>query len=222
MRQFAFATAVGLVLCATPSLAQTAVAPENVKAEDVAMSPLSDINVRKKDVPVVLEMAMAKPYDLSGINSCKGLTTAIMDLDVALGDDIDVATGEKSDEEKMGNSAGAIAKSVIGSFVPFRGVIRELSGANAQERQWDRALYAGIARRAFLKGMGEQRGCAWPARSATPAVIARLAAEREQLRMAKSDSKEPKPARQDEKAAGTPVPVSYESKEVVQPTGGRY
>ena len=221
MRQFAFATAIGLALIAAPALAQTAVAPENVKAEDVAMSPLSDLNVRKKNVPAALEMAMAKPYDLSGIKSCKGLTTAIMDLDAVLGDDIDVATGEKTDDEKMGNSAGAIAKSVIGSFVPFRGVIRELSGANAQERLWGRALYAGAARRAFLKGMGEQRGCAWPARSATPEVVVRLATEREQLRLAKSDAKEAKARAKDEKTAGEPVAVSFESKEVVQSTGGK-
>lgn len=221
MRHFTFASAAGLALAAAPALGQTAVAPENVKAEDVAMSPLTDLNVRKKNVPAVLEMAVAKPYDLSGIKSCKGLATAIMDLDAVLGDDIDVATGEKTDDEKMGNSAGAIAKSVIGSFVPFRGVIRELSGANAQERLWDRALYAGAARRAFLKGMGEQRGCAWPARSATPEVIARLAADREQLRLTKSDAKTDKAQAKDEKTSGEPVAVSFESKEVVQSTGGK-
>ena len=186
------------------------------------MSPLSDLNVRKKDVPVVLEAAMIKPYDLGGIKSCKGLTTAIMDLDVALGDDIDVATGEKSNMENVGNSAGAIAKSVIGSFIPFRGVIREVSGANAQERLWDRALYAGTARRAFLKGIGEQRGCAWPARSATPAVLARLAAEREQVQLAKSAAKASKPKAQskDEKTADEPTEVKFESKPVAQSSGG--
>jgi hypothetical protein len=225
MRQFAFIAAGGLICAAVPALAQTAVAPQNVKPEDVAMSPLSDLNVRKKDVPPALEMAMAKPYDLQGIKSCKGLTTAIMDLDVVLGDDIDVATGEKSDEERIGNSAGAIAKSVIGGFVPFRGVIRELSGANAQQRLWERALYAGAARRAFLKGMGEQRGCAWPARSATPEIVARLAAEREEMKLAKNDAKEDakdaKAKAKDEKTSGEPVAVSFESKEVVQPTGGK-
>ena len=216
---------VGLCCAATPGIAQTVVDPDNIRAEDVAMSPLSDINLRKKDVPVVLEMAMAKPYDLVGIKSCKGLTTAIMDLDVVLGDDIDVATGEKTTEETMGNSAGTIAKSVIGSFIPFRGVIRELSGANAQQRLWERALYAGAARRAFLKGMGEQRGCAWPARSATPAVLARLATERESLALAKSDAKADAKAEKarakDEETSGEPTQVNFESKPVVQSTGGK-
>ena len=221
MRYLTFASIGVLALLSAPAFGQTAVAPANVKAEDVAMSPLSDLNVRKKTVPAALEMAVARPYDLSGIKSCRGLTTAIMDLDAVLGDDIDVATGEKTDDEKMGNSAGAIAKSVIGSFVPFRGVIRELSGANAQERLWDRALYAGTARRAFLKGIGEQRGCAWPARSATPAVLARLAAERERLQLAKSDAKEAKSRAKDERTSGEPVAVTFESKEVVQSTGGK-
>lgn len=209
------APVIALALSAGTVHAQTAVAPQNMKAEDIAMSPLRDINVSKKDIPVVLEMAMAKPYDLSGIKSCKGLTTAIVDLDGALGDDIDVASGEKSDGEKMGNGAGAIAKTVINGFIPFRSIIREVSGANAQERLWDRALYAGSVRRAFLKGMGEQRGCAWPARSATPAVLAKLSAEREQQRLAKADKAK------SEKTEGQPVAVNYDPASTAKPNGSK-
>ena len=211
----AIASVIALALSAGTVHAQTAVAPQNVKAEDIAMSPLRDINVSKKDIPVVLEMAMAKPYDLSGIKSCKGLTTAIVDLDGALGDDIDVASGEKSDGEKMGNGAGAIAKTVINGFIPFRSIIREVSGANAQERLWDRALYAGSVRRAFLKGMGEQRGCAWPARSATPAVLAKLSAEREQQRLAEADKAK------SEKTEGQPVAVNYDPASTAKPNGSK-
>ena len=69
--------------------------------------------------------------------------------------------------------------------------------------------------------MGEQRGCAWPARSATPAVLAGLAAERDQLKLAKSDAKAAKSRAKDEKTSGEPVAVSFESREVVQSTGGK-
>ncbi len=220
MRTIATLAAIGVSFTTVTAHAQTAVAPQNVRAQDIAMSPLSDINIRKKDVPVVLDMAMIKPYDLTGIKSCKGFTTAIMDLDGALGDDIDVATGEKSDEEKMGNGAGAIAKSVLGGFIPFRGIIREVSGANAHERLWDRALYAGAVRRAFLKGVGQQRSCAWPARSATPAVLAKLAAERESLKLAKSAGKEQKNKLEDEKTSGEPTNLNLDPKPVFQTTGG--
>ena len=203
--RFAWLISLGACgLTATPALAQTAVDPDNIRAEDVVMSPLSDINLKKKDIPAVLEAALANPYDLTGIKSCLGYATAITDLDMALGDDIDVAHG-KTTEEKLGNGAGAVAKSVIGSFIPFRGVIRELSGANAQERAWDRAIYAGSVRRAFLKGMGQSQNCAYPARPATPEVVAMLTSQRA--------AKNP-PA---EKTAGAPIPVAYESREVAQP-----
>ncbi|HUQ13164.1 MAG TPA: hypothetical protein VM055_02710 [Novosphingobium sp.] len=214
MRTRVVAGVAGLALMAAlsaqPCLAQTAVDPANVTAEDVAMSPFADVGLSKKAIPVVLKTAMARPYDLTGIKSCVGFTTAIMDLDVALGADIDVAFGKTADE-KMGNSAGAVAKSVIGSFIPFRGVIRELSGANAHQREWDRALYAGAARRAFLKGMGEQRGCAYPARSATPEVVAALTAER-----TKRKAKTPP-----ENTAGEPVKVSFETTPAAPLKGSR-
>lgn len=188
-----------------PATAQTVVDPDNIRATDVMLSPLSDANVRKKAVPPVLVAALADPYDLAGLKSCAGFTTAIMDLDVALGDDIDVAH-DKTNDEKMGNGAGTIAKSLIGSFIPFRGVLREVSGANAQQRAWDRALYAGSVRRAFLKGMGQSKGCAWPASPASPQVVAMLSARREAERVARKAK--PLPA---ERTAGAPVQVALES-----------
>jgi hypothetical protein len=204
--------ALSALTLTAPALAQTAVDPENTKPEDVMMSPLSDVNLHKKAVPAVLEAALADPYDLTGIKTCAGYTTAIQSLDAALGDDIDVAR-DKTRDEKMGNSIGSIAKSVIGSFIPFRGIIREVSGANAQKQAWERALYAGSVRRAFLKGMGQSKGCAYPARPATPQVIAMLDAEREAALAAKKAKK----SRPGERTAGQPVEVAYESTAVVQP-----
>lgn len=201
---------LAVLASAAPAFAQTAVDPQNVKIEDVVLSPLADVNLKKKAMPRVLEAALTDPYDLSGIESCAGYATAIQDLDVALGDDIDVAH-DKSNDEKMGNGAAAIAKSVIGSFIPFRGVIRELSGANAQERAWQRAIYAGSVRRAFLKGMGQSRGCAYPARAATPQVVAMLTARREAELAAKKGLKGP-----EERTAGAPVAVAYQAMPVVQ------
>lgn len=219
MRTQRYFTLIAVAAMALPLTAhgQTAVDPENVRPEDVVTSPLSDMNLKKRDIPMVLQAAVERPYDLSGIKSCTGFMTAIADLDGALGDDIDVAQ-DKSDEEKMGNSAGAVAKSVLGSFIPFRGVIREISGANAQERAWQRAVYAGSVRRAFLKGMGQQRGCAYPARAATPQVLASLSARRDAEREAARRAKKDRPP--EEKTAGTPVEPGYESVPVIQAVPG--
>jgi hypothetical protein len=209
----AAAALISGVAATTPALAQTAVDPANVRAEDVALSPLSDMNIVKKGIPVVLSSAISDPYSLDGIATCAGLTTAIVDLDVALGDDIDVATG-KTRGETMGNSAGAIAKSLIGSFIPFRGVIREVTGANAHQKAWDRALYAGSVRRAFLKGVGKQRGCAYPASPATPQVIAALRAPTPKVEHTKGE------------AVAVPAPVlaagpTYTATPVVQTIASR-
>lgn len=132
-----------------------------VTAEDVATTPLSDLNLKKQGIPQLLIDAQERPYSLAGLNSCPRLATAVRNLDAILGEDIDVqaARGAKP-------SAGSVAQSVLGSFIPFRGVIRELSGANSQEKRVQAAIYAGSARRAFLKGVGLARGCRYPARPA--------------------------------------------------------
>jgi hypothetical protein len=144
----------------------------DVGAKDVALTPLSDLGLRKGEIPQLLIDAQVAPYDLSGMRGCAQIAAAIGELDALLGDDLDVAIAKGQSIQ-----AGRVAQSVVGSFIPFRGVIRELSGANAQERRVQAAIYAGTARRSFLKGVGQQRGCRYPARSATPGIIA--AAERE-------------------------------------------
>jgi hypothetical protein len=150
----------------TPVLAQTAVDPGNVTGNDIVTTPLSDINVKKRAVPDVLQAAIERPYSLAGLKSCPRIQTAVRNLDAVLGDDID-AVQEKTRGEKRGNSAGNVAKSIVGSLIPFEGVIREISGANNNERRWQIAIYAGSVRRAFLKGVGLQKGCRYPARPAS-------------------------------------------------------
>lgn len=130
-------------------------------------TPVTDLNLRKDEIPALLIAAQDRPYDVTGLSRCAQIASAIGELDAVLGEDIDVAQ-----ERDRRTSAGRIAQSAIGSFIPFRGLIREISGANAQERKLQTAIYAGSVRRAFLKGIGQQRGCRYPARSATPAVIA--------------------------------------------------
>jgi hypothetical protein len=144
----------------------------DVGAKDVALTPLSDLGLRKGEIPQLLIDAQVDPYTLAGVRTCPQIAAAVGELDAILGDDIDVAIAKG-----QAIQPGRVAQSVVGSFIPFRGVIRELSGASAQERKVQAAIYAGTARRSFLKGVGQQRGCRYPARSATPGIIA--AAERE-------------------------------------------
>lgn len=206
----------------TPAIAQTAVAQDQVTAGDVATTPLSDLNLKKAEVPAVLITAREKPYSLAGMTRCSSIANEVAQLDAVLGDDIDIA------RDDGGNtiSVGRVAKSLVRSLIPFGGVIRELSGAGGQERMWNEAIYAGSVRRAFLKGIGQQRGCKYPARSASATDASKIWAKRDagtpsdKADTPSVDKPRPQPAK-----VGKPKPakktkgrpVQFESRPVVQP-----
>lgn len=198
--------------------AQTAVSQETVTAGDVVTKPLADFNLKKDEVPEVLATAREKPYDLTGMKRCPAIAAAVANLDAVLGDDIDVAR----DDGRATINVGNIAKSLVGSLIPFGGVIREISGANAQQRKWQEAIYAGSVRRAYLKGIGQQRGCKYPAAAATPQDAARLWAARDAAEKAEKadgkDRKDKNSSDSDDKTKSGKEPVRFESKAVVQPT----
>jgi hypothetical protein len=151
-----------LALAASPSSAQDRpVTDETVTARDVAVTPANDLNLVKDEIPAVLLRAQEDPYSTKGLSRCPHYASAVADLDVVLGPDVDIAA-EKSGKLKRGQ----VAQSVVGSFIPFRGVIREVSGARKQQQAMEDAIVAGLMRRAFLKGMGLKLGCAYPARPA--------------------------------------------------------
>ncbi len=154
----------------------------DASAVDVIATPAGDLNLRKNDIPQALLDAEAAPYDLRGLRRCNQISAAVRRIDAVLGDDIDIA-------ETAGRKlkVGKTAQSVVGSFIPFRGLIREISGANEQERRLQSAIFAGTARRSFLKGVGLQRGCPWPARPATAQMLAKIAADNEAKARAEED-----------------------------------
>ena len=156
---------------AKPAAPEKAVIQQDVSAKDVASTPINDLNIKKTEIPPLLITAQAKPYDLGGLGSCASLSAAIIEIEKVVGDDIDLDAVANSNLQ-----AGRVAQSVIGSFIPFRGVIREVSGASAQDRKYRAAILAGNVRRGFLKGVGLQRGCAYPARPASVQDAARILA----------------------------------------------
>jgi hypothetical protein len=164
-------TVLGLAaLIAAPALAKDQDRPVTgnaVTAEDVATTPMTDFGLKKGEIPPLLIAAREKPYDLEGLDSCQKIASAIGELDVLLGDDLDLPQGPNGRV-----NPGLVAQWVVGSFIPFRGLVREISGANAHRRDLEAAVMAGVARRAFLKGNGEMRRCEYPARSVPPAIFA--------------------------------------------------
>jgi hypothetical protein len=162
--RYALMMSLSALLFAAPLLANEPddpVTQKDLSAADVVATPATDLNLKRDEIPALLADAEEDAYGLEGLGSCRRLATAISELDQVLGDDLDLpqVNGKRI-------RPGHTAQQVVGSFIPFRGVIREISGANAQERKLQSAIAAGSARRSFLKGTGQARGCAYPARSA--------------------------------------------------------
>lgn len=141
----------------SPTPPKPVTAPPN--AEQIATTPLSDLNIKKDGPPAVLEAALADPYALDGLKSCAALRGAISALTAVLGPDVDA--GHKKGKLLV---PGKVAQDLVGGLIPFRGVVREITGANAEQRHLQQTIYAGFARRGFLKGVGLSRGCSYPAR----------------------------------------------------------
>ena len=161
----------GLGIAAAPALAQNsprAVTDETVTARDVAMTPIQDLNIAKDEIPAILVRARAAPY-ASVLRECSYLRSEIADLDAVLGDDLDTTMPT---ERKI--SPGGIAQRVVGMLIPYRGVIREVSGASKHEWEFRQAISAGMMRRAYLKGLGEALDCEYPARPAPPDMVVAL------------------------------------------------
>jgi len=127
------------------------------RAADIVTQPARDVGMAKTDIPAVLEKASDDPYSLAGLKTCKQLSAEIFDLNAALGPDFTADTVYK--ENRAGKLAEAGGKTVINSFIPFRGLVREVSGAASADRRLRAAEQAGFARRGFLRGVYTQRSC---------------------------------------------------------------
>lgn len=156
MRPLLFLAAL-TAIAAYPATAQVMPEPD---ATEVAKTPLRDLNIDGRDIPEVLQIAARDPYATQGMEGCNALVTAIADLDTVLGADFDIA----EDDGSIRLSEGRIGQSVVGSILPFRGIVREVTGAAGNDRLLRAAYTAGMVRRAFLKGWGLGQGCAYPAR----------------------------------------------------------
>lgn len=161
MRAPAVLLAAAAGIAAPPLAAQTMPEPD---VKEVAKTPLRDLNIDARDIPQVLLAAERDPYATAGLHKCSALVSAIAALDEVLGADYDIAEERRSDRI----SEGRIGQSVVGSILPFRGILREVTGAAENDRKLRAAYTAGMARRAFLKGWGLGRGCAYPARPRAP------------------------------------------------------
>lgn len=124
---------------------------------DIAIQPVRDVGIAKDEIPAPLVAAVASPYSLAGLKRCKQLGASIAGLTEILGPDFGTAPAEA--ENRIGKIAEAGGRTVVNSIIPFRGLVREFTGAAPAQRRLNAAIDAGYARRGFLRGVYSQRGC---------------------------------------------------------------
>ncbi|WP_062732525.1 hypothetical protein [Sphingobium abikonense] len=155
---------MGLAVMAATLLAGTASAQEKEKRDDtmdkagrIASQPARDIGLDKDEIPPILTKAVDNPYAAPASRSCKGLNRELGALNAVLGDDF--TASKEANENRTGKIAEAVGKTVVNSLIPFRGLVREISGAAPAERRLQAAVTAGIARRGYIRGMAAAKGC---------------------------------------------------------------
>jgi hypothetical protein len=143
------------VLVALPASAQNHQDDSNVKqAGQVVSQPVRDVGLAKTKTPPLLIEASRDPYGPAGTTTCRQIANSISDLSALIGPDyVSTAAPKKQSLVKAGGQA------VVNSLIPFRGIVREVSGAAPAERRYDAAVTAGFARRGFLRGLQRARKC---------------------------------------------------------------
>ncbi|MGJ8559528.1 MAG: hypothetical protein ACSHX3_04755 [Litorimonas sp.] len=151
----AFTAAILLSACATSSDNGTFRGDDTLDMESAMMSPVNDIGFDNIEIPDYLG-TMTDPY-AKVPSTCQSLRTEVVKLDGLLGDDVDVP--EEIAEKREQTALNATSSTLGSVLIPFRGVVRALSGAAANERDAREAYERGLVRRAYLKGMAQQMDC---------------------------------------------------------------
>lgn len=144
---------------------------------NAATSPLDDLNLRRQEIPPLLQTILNDPYARPKKLQCKAIQEELAQLDDLLGPDfetgkIKVTLASSSDEitmpempdaETIVDTGGEMAHDGILGFIrsqtklPFRSIIRAITGADRHEKELKQAYQAGQVRRAYLKGLAQER-----------------------------------------------------------------
>jgi len=124
------------------------------EAGQIVSQPARDVGIAKTKVPPLLAEIGDQPYAMRGAGTCRQIASSVAALNDVLGDDYG---GEAAPKKRNIAKAGGAA--VVNSLIPFRGLVREVSGAGPAERRVNAAFDAGFARRGFLRGLQRAKGC---------------------------------------------------------------
>jgi hypothetical protein len=108
-------------------------------------------------IPDTLVRASRDPYALADGQSCEQVISEIEELDSFLGPELTGGADRK--ENRVGKLAEAGGRAAVNSVIPFRTLVREVTGAAPAQRRFEAAVDLGYARRGFLRGVYRMRSC---------------------------------------------------------------
>lgn len=138
-------------------------------------TPLEDLNLKRDPIPKMLEICATNPYAMPLPPQCATIPTELTELNRLLGPDMEpeplpwlpkpkkiairpyVSQGVSMAQDQ----AVGIVRSKV-DIIPFRGMVRRVTGAEKHAKKVARAYEAGKLRRAFLKGLLSAYGCTYP------------------------------------------------------------
>jgi hypothetical protein len=133
-------------------------------AFDAVKSPFIDLNFTRDEIPAKLQTISGSPYALPSPLQCKVVREELKELDALLGSDMQSLTNDE-DVDYAQEGADALQSTAIGfvagkvSIIPFRGMVRRITGAAQHEKEYARAYETGKLRRAYLKGWSSALKC---------------------------------------------------------------
>ncbi|GLQ20312.1 hypothetical protein GCM10007854_12670 [Algimonas porphyrae] len=148
-------TSLVISACASTADDTTFRGEDTMSVEQAVVTPVNDLGLDDIDIPEAL-LSLENPYAETP-ETCSALSEEVVALNALLGEDLDVPEDEAERRERLALNASS---SAIGSIlIPFRGVVRAVSGAASNERDARMAYQRGLVRRAYLKGMAGPMGC---------------------------------------------------------------
>ncbi len=133
-----------------------------------AMTPLKDLNLAREDIPALL-LEIKNPYAVNKDASCDDIKAQIGALDEVLGPDWDIPKDGNVDEdeetlsdiaaEETSDSLLDAVASEAGAIVPYRSLVRRVTGARRYQKKVKNAFDRGRHRRTYLKGLGLMKSC---------------------------------------------------------------
>ena len=165
------APVIFLTACAATDPAREAAQGSSTETQvlEAVTAPLTDLNLIRVEVPAVLVAAQRAPYALPVDRACPALASEIQALDAALGADLDTPI-TSTNPSLIDRSSDLASHAAVGSLrsaaeavIPYRGWLRQLTGAERYSKEVRAAIAAGVIRRAYLKGLGQAAACAAPA-----------------------------------------------------------